>query len=808
MKTKSYISGFLIFSLFAMATILFMPNHGYSQSLLENKTKADLLLKEANFLLKTNPEKAILPIKKAQFLYSNENLHAQQINCILSLAEVHIRLSDYTKAYSLLTNAASLSLEHNLVQQNINALSLLGRVSAYLNDVERAISFNRDGIELAKQNNLPKEIISLSANIAYIEIYYQQKYTDENYKIIKKLYGLSQKNITDTLMLMTALNYMGGAEFWINKKNIYASEFLKRSIEVADKSNDFFRESLLLNNLGEIYFLSGSIKKAEEIFLKSLQIAKSINSKLLIYNCYKFLSKCAENQNQLKNALDYYKIYMDVKSEVLNEDMVRKTREYYSLYKGEKKGREEDRKKAERILLETENQAKFQKLIWTFTTVSIILIFIIVLLGLNRKSLRDSLDKKKTIEEQNKSLLVLNKNLWDQKKFADEANREAETAIQSKIDFLSIITHELRTPLNAVIGTVQLLQEENPTTQQQRGLDILKFSSDNLLNLVNDILDFNKIEAGKVELESNPFSLSGLLVNIKNSLQFKADENGIELKLKIDKNLPSYFLGDKLRLGQVFYNLISNAIKFTESGFVEIEIRYYPNKLEGNILASIKDTGIGIAEEKQKGIFDFFSQADPSIVRNFGGSGLGLTISKNLLKLMDSSIQLESTLGKGSKFYFSLTLPISDSLENTDDNGEKNSEQFSFTEYCILFVEDVEFNQIVAERFFNKWNLKYDIAQTGSEAFDLTKSKKYDLILMDLNLPDMSGFEATGLIKENSLNSDTMIIALTAYTYSEISDKIVEFGLNGFLQKPFIAVDMRNSLFHWLRKSKPNKMIS
>ena len=784
---------------YLLFTFLILGLNALAQSNAVEIAKAKNILKNANRILKKNPDKAIFPIKKAQFIFKNANLYEEQINCKLSLAEIHVRLSDYRIAYNLLTNALSMSIEHNLPLKSITALKSLGRVSAYLGEIDRAISFNKDAIELAEQKDLRNEITILKANIAYIEIYYNDKKTNENFVAIQNMYAYSSKNAEDTIMLTTALNYMGGAYFAVKKDYLTAAYYLKKSVEIADLFGDLFRESLLLNNLGEIYFKSNKIKEAEIIFERSLKIAINVNSKLLIYNCYMHLSNCAESKGDLKQALKLYKKYMDIRSEVLNEDLIRKSREYFSLYQIEHKARNNDRKKSQKIIYEKEKETKIKTTLWIFGTTLIIFLFIIILLTINRKRLRDSLEKKKTIEGQNEALLIVNKDLWDQKNYADQAKKEAEVAIKSKIDFFSIITHELRTPLNAVIGIVQLLQEDDPADHQKRSLNILKFSSDNLLNLINDVLDFNKIEAGKVELDIQPFLFSSLLFNIKNSLQFKADEKGLDLRLKIDKNLPSTLLGDKLRIGQVFYNLISNAIKFTHKGFVEIEIRYYTNNSEANLMASVKDTGIGIADEKQKDIFDFFSQADSSIGGNYGGSGLGLTISKNLIHLMGSTINLESKVNLGSKFFFSLLLPEA----NSPKIEFKVDEKFlPISSYKILFVEDVDFNRIIAERFFMKWNLNYDTAKTASEAIELANKKEYDLILMDLNLPDMSGFDAANQIRKIQDNSNLKIVALSAFTYEEVKERILLSKMDGFIQKPFVSDELRNSIIYWLNESK------
>ena len=764
--------------------------------------KAEALLTESNTLLKKNPEKAILDLKRAQFIFKNNQIYNKEVDCILSLAEVHIRLSDYDVGYSLLTNAYSLALEYNLIDQQYMALNSLGRVSAYLNEIDRSLDFYEDALILAMQSKDKIQRLIIEANIAYTNMYYKNVLTNEGFEKIYNFYEVANSEPMDTLMFLSASNLLGGAYFWIKNDMDESTKYFNQCIQISLATQDFYRVSLVSNNLGEMLFRSGRVVEAEKVFNNSLGFAREVNSKLLLFNCFKHLANCAEFRGDFKRSLELFKLYVELKQDVINEDLIRKTREIHSLYQMERKAREKDRQRAN--LLINKKEAENNLLIYQGMAgiIFFILVFIISLYVINKKRLTESLEKKKIIEEQNRMLLIINKDLWEQRKFADEANIEAEQAIKSKIDFLSIITHELRTPLNAVIGTVQLLQEESPPAYQQKSLDILKFSADNLLNLVNDILDFNKIEAGKVKLEKKAFSLIALLQNIKNSLQLKASEKGLDLILRIDKDLPKAFIGDKLRLGQVFYNLVSNALKFTNKGSVEIEVRYFPNVAQSNILAIVKDTGIGIEQSKQKSIFDFFSQADTSIGRKFGGSGLGLTISKNLLNLMGSSIQLESEVGQGSKFYFYLSLLETsksflekESTFDTNDSGLDSSSR-------ILFVEDVDFNRVVAERFFKKWNLNFNTAQTAKEAIDFARKIDYDLILMDLQLPDMDGFQATMEIRKLVNHKDTVILALTAASLSDVKEQMEQSKFDGFIQKPFVSNDLKNAIQFWLGFAK------
>lgn len=788
-----------IFKTLFLAFLILSPHNQSFATVEDDLKRANELLNKANQSLKSDPEVGIIWLKEAQFIFKANADYANEVNCILSLSEIHLRLSDYDISYSLLTNAISKALEHNLLNQQFMALSSLGRVSAYLDETERAISFVNDGLELAKENKFDNQFRYFAAFKAYLNFYYKKDYSPHYLKDIAALIKYQESAVEmDTMMMISACNMYAGALYYIKKDPTAASVYYQKSIQLAEATGDKFRYSLTSNNYGEMLTKTGDLEKAEVIFRSSFERAKQVKSKLLIYNGFKHLSFCAESKGDFETSLRLYKSYESLKNEVLNETLIRKTRQVHNLYQLERKGRENDRIKAEQVLSLKESESTIRFYQYSGIFIVIMLVFLLLIFLVNRNRLNESISQSAVISEQNTKLQELNIDLWKQRKAAEDSKTEAEEAIKSKIDFLSIITHEIRTPLNAVIGTVQLLQEENPPPHQTRSLEILRFSAENLLNLVNDILDYNKIEAQKVELERKPFNLVALLNNIKNSLQMRCEEKGIDLRLRLDKSLPRAFLGDRLRLGQVIYNLLSNAIKFTEKGGVEIEVRYYPNDPNFNLEISVKDSGIGIYPDKIKTIFEFFSQADSSITRKFGGSGLGLTISRSLLNMMGSSIQLESEVGKGTRFFFSLHLPLS--FETPIEEIEPEHEDAKITPPTgkILFVEDVEFNRVVAKRFFKKWNLDFDTAETGQEAIERAQNNEYQLILMDLQLPDMSGFTTTTEIRKLKNYQNTPILAMTAANYSEVKSQLEEFGINGFIPKPFIAAELKSAIFKWL----------
>ena len=385
-----------------------------------------------------------------------------------------------------------------------------------------------------------------------------------------------------------------------------------------------------------------------------------------------------------------------------------------------------------------------------------------------------------------------------------KAKEVAEKASKAKEEFLSVMSHEIRTPLNAVIGLANLMLQENPRKDQEENLEPLLSSAHSLLALINDILDFSKIEAGKISIEMQPFRIFDFINSIVKRFEVTANHKGIKLVTDVDPRIPSQIVSDSFRLNQIITNLVGNGIKFTHEGSVTIGLSLIEQKEDKVLIKfAVKDTGIGIRKEKIEEIFKEFTQADAAITRKYGGTGLGLAICKRLVSILGGDIQVKSAPAKGSVFYFSLWVAVENKPAKAKPKANEaisNAEALPLKGYSILVVEDNEINTIIAQKFILKWGAEFHHAENGLVAVEMTRTNSYSLILMDIEMPVMGGYEATHLIRNGSaISKDTPIVALTASALPDIQKRILEVGMNDYLLKPFNPNELRQKITTWVR---------
>ncbi len=361
-----------------------------------------------------------------------------------------------------------------------------------------------------------------------------------------------------------------------------------------------------------------------------------------------------------------------------------------------------------------------------------------------------------------------------------EAKKAAEAGLELRKTILANVSHELRTPVNGIVGMSALLSATNLDDEQREYLKTMRFSSDGLLVLIDDLLNVSRIEAGKVELEAFEFSVRDNFSELSKLLQVRAHEKGLSFESKIDDSIQPYLIGDVHRLNQVLTNLIGNAIKFTPQGSVQLEINHVGTTDDAqDIEFSVTDTGIGISEERQSAVFLAFAQEDNSTTRKYGGTGLGLSISKRIVELMGSELVLRSEKNVGTTFSFTLRLKKG-GIQATELKAFKPDLEGS----RILLVEDNQVNQFLANALLKSWNAIVDISEDGQDAVNRMRGKSYHLVLMDLQMPVMDGFEATTCIREE-LQSEVPIIGLSANALNGERERSLERGMNDYVSKPF-----------------------
>ena len=411
------------------------------------------------------------------------------------------------------------------------------------------------------------------------------------------------------------------------------------------------------------------------------------------------------------------------------------------------------------------------------------------------------------------NLLELKRNSEEQTKLninLEKAIEKAEKSTQAKSEFLSTMSHEIRTPLNAVIGMSNLLMMGNPRADQKENLEILRFSASNLLAIVNDVLDFNKIESGKVVFENIRFDLTELMNNICGGQIIKANEKGLDFKLMIDEKLNhKTVIGDPTRIAQIIFNLVSNAIKFTTDGYVKVNLTCeedHNNYM--NVRFSVKDSGIGIHGDSLKAIFEPFTQESVTTTRQYGGTGLGLAIVKRLLELKGVQMQVNSKPGLGSEFWFYLNMPIVKSESAAAEPAlapkvEIDSEN-QLKSLHILVAEDNMINTMLMKKFFSKWAIKASFAENGKIAVEMVQQGHFDVVLMDLQMPVMNGFEAATQIRElgDKHKASIPIVALTASALTDIRERVFDAGMNDYLSKPFKPEELKEKVLLLVNQNK------
>ncbi|MBO6524116.1 MAG: tetratricopeptide repeat protein [Balneolaceae bacterium] len=612
----------------------------------------------------------------------------------------------------------------------------------------------------------------------------------------------SKRKLGDSLGISRSLNNIG--EIYQQKEQTDTSkEYFEEALGLMLRLD--FKEGLaaVYNNLGEVYKLQGDIRTAINYHSQSLEIEKelgntpgigisylNIASLFLLVNqpqiaisnykeavgyfkvvndlpglekAYKDLATTYSEIGNFEESLYYFQLQSDLKDSLSSIETNRQLAELQTKYESEKQTQEiallSERSNNQ------ENQIAQQSKTRNLLIIITVLLFVIVFILFRSNRLR-----KKTNE-----LLV-------------QKNKEIEKAAELKEQFLSVMSHEIRTPMNAVVGMTNLLLSESPRDDQKEYLETLKFSSNSLLRIVNDVLDYNKAGSGKIELESIGFRPLFLFSSVYQSFYHQAIEKGIHLTVNPDEKIPEFLKGDPTRLTQILNNLISNALKFTDEGSVTVDVSLIDQTEQEAVLNfRVSDTGIGIEESKREVIFESFIQASKETHRKYGGSGLGLAITKKLVELYGGELKVVSTIGKGTSFSFSISFPKAKASQMLNEKRKDLNALESLKGIRVLLVEDNPVNIQVIRQFLKKWDINLEICVNGEYAIDAVKQNRFDLILMDLHMPIMDGYQATQIIRsmEKKAIKEIPIVALTASNIFEEHEQAYEAGVNEIVPKPF-----------------------
>lgn len=712
------------------------------------------LFAETIFFLERN---SIEQVKEAKNQLKNGNVEK-------SLASLRLLLQ---KAINQKNDALIAEL-YAIIAANFEELSEFNKAITFYN---KSLFFVNKSDDIVLKNNIYNKL----GNLYSFEINQSEK----GIQFYKKALELKDKKIDSTPLFLTNLNIT---------KSYFDSDKFNEGAPYLNETNKLYSKwapKVAIANLnvlnGMYYGKVNNSQKATFYFSEAIKIGKSENDKkALKYSYYEF-SKYLLKNKQYKKAYDNLALYNIIKDEIYKEDKFKKIN-----IAGINIELDEYKREIDQIKIEKDVQ--YQSLKKSKLIVILFLIALCILLLLIYSLFKNNNFKKKAyakLSSANEALLT--------------AKEKAEESSLLKTQFVSTISHELRTPLYGVIGITNILIDEHEELAQSPHLSSLKFSAKYLLSLVNDILQINKIEENRIVLETHTFNLSDEINMIKKSLLFLSNANNNKITVNIDANIPEYLIGDKLRLSQIIMNLVSNALKFTKNG--EVLINANLEKIEDklhHIKFEIKDDGIGIADVHQNKIFEKFVQIDRNKT-DYQGTGLGLSIVKQLLGVFGSNILLESAEGKGTLFTF--TIPFeSDWNKTTEIINNIQVDMSSSQIYRVLVVDDNLINQLVTKKTIEKNNFICTVVSDGYAALEMVEKEIFDVILMDINMPLMNGFEATRRIRHKGIK--TPVVALTAYDKSEITEEAISSGINDIVIKPFESIKLFNSMNSLIFKTK------
>ncbi len=720
------------------------------------------------------------------FAYPQQEYNANKDNRIkdsiancLRRASRSIERGQLEQALSNAVVANELAIQNQNRRYRSSTHMVLSKLYRELGDLKQAKEQILQAIQIQSKDNNENGLAC--AYTIFGSIATRQKDYETANQVLEEALALSKKNDLKDQIGPVKLNFgLLALERSFPEKAII---YFNQGLPLIEANEQHYFKAKLYTNKAKAQLALNKTEEALKTTDLAMQIGKDKRYPEIQSNCYELYSQIYEKKNDYLSSLNNLKAHQEIKNSLFNVN-----KEIIAQEAGAKLNLDENNVLIEELTEENIQQQKSLKLGRLTTILSIALITILSLLTLSLYKNNNLRARANELLQNKNTELIL-------------AKENAERASEAKVQFLSTITHELRTPLYAVTGLTHLLLEESPTPNQKEHLNSLKFSGEYLLSLINNILDLNKLEANKVEVENTSFNLKKRINDVLIALNKSAKDRNNNLHYEFDDSIPQKLKGDPLKISQILINLIGNSIKFTQNGDIWIRVKLL-QQIDKKVFLNfeIEDNGVGISEKKQLSIFENFTQGSVQINRKFGGTGLGLSIVKNLLSLLDSEIKLESELGKGSKFLFDLKFEIFED-KSTDYTEEAKKIDYSvMNDKHILVVEDNKINQLITRKILEKNNIICDVADNGDIAVNKTKEKSFDLILMDIHMPGISGIEATRQIRE--FNTEIPIIALTAVTLDDNLDEFYDNGFNDIIPKPYKTEEFFTKLHKALVKKQ------
>lgn len=711
----------------------------------------------------------------------SEKVTSSDINDMIVKASDHLRKLECDQSLRLARKALDEAHKINDNKLMARSYNLIALNFEEFSDYNKAISFYNKGIKSAYASSDNFLIYALNNNLG--NVYYYRKISyKKGIEYYKTALSYALKLNDDTQVMFINLNIASAYFLMDSYKEGFS--YLKNAEPIVKKTDDLEANISLYSLYGLYYTHTNEFDKAETALKTALNYTEKDIPKLLEANAadvYDYMSRLYVKTKQFEKAYYYSDKFNELATKYYNEERTKAVKVAGLSVELEEYKRQVDKIESEKYI--QNKNIKQSKIV----VILFIIVFLILLLLLYTLYKNNRFRKKINFE-----LTAANQEL----KFAKE---KAEEASLLKTQFVSTISHELRTPLYGVVGITNMILDEHKELINSPYINSLKFSAKYLLSLVNDILQINKIEENKIILESLTFNITDEINTVLSSLQFIANKNKNKLKCEIDSAIPEFLIGDKLRLSQILMNLISNALKFTKKGkvIVTADLVRVENKMN-YIQFQIKDNGIGIAKDDQAKIFEKFVQIERK-EDDYQGTGLGLAIVQRLIELFGSTISLDSRDGEGTTFTFTIGFEA-DIVKSNKIISDFEVDLTSSQIFKVLVVEDNKINQMVTKKILEGNNFKCQVVDNGLIALKLLKKETFDVILMDLNMPVINGFDSSKKIRE--LGITTPIVALTAFAKEEVIEEVIASGMNDIIIKPFEPVKLFQIISNQINKNK------